>query len=460
MVEPVLDCRGDAKLEASWRRGGLRAVAILFALTTVLACRDDDGPDPMLAAYVDTLAAVDAHAHPLAYSAPGEPADSDFDALPLDDLPAFDVPAGLRPDNPVYRMAQVALYGTSPTDTGEAYAGALEAARNAAMQEHVAGFAPWALDQLHIRVMLANRIAMGPGLPRDRFAWVPFADPLLLPLDTRGEAARTPDTEPLYPLEARHLARYLGDLGLTRIPSTLAAYEREVVGATLRRMREGGAVGVKFELAYLRPLDLLPSDARVAALVYARYALGGTPTHEEYATLENHLFRVVARQAGDLGLAIQIHVTEGFGSYYTESTPLLLESVANDPDLRGTNVVITHGGWPWVRETLALLGRPNIYADISMMDQLAEPGALADAIRLWLGEWPEKVLFGTDAFDGGAAQGWEQVAWVATHNARRALTVALDDMVKHGAVSAERAREIARMVMRDNAARVYHLTLD
>ena len=66
--------------------------------------------------------------------------------------------------------------------------------------------------------MMANRIAMGPGLAPPRFRWISFADPLMLPLDTRGEAARTPDTRPLYPREAKLLQRYLRDLELARCP--------------------------------------------------------------------------------------------------------------------------------------------------------------------------------------------------------------------------------------------------
>jgi len=224
----------------------------LVSLASLGACYPDAGPDPTLTAYIDTLSAIDAHAHPMAWVAPGQPADTKFDALPLDGLPPFDVPVGLRADNPAYRTAQQALYHVEGTDTGAAYAAALESARTTAMAERGAGFASWALDRAHIRVMLANRIAMGAGLPAERFAWVPFADALLLPLDTRTEAARTPDTQALYPLEAALLDRYLGDLGLTHVPATLGAYERDVVAATLRKQKDAGAVGLKFEAAYLR----------------------------------------------------------------------------------------------------------------------------------------------------------------------------------------------------------------
>ena len=281
----------------------------------------------------------------------------------------------------------------------------------------------------------------------------------MLPLDIHGEATRTPDVKALYPLEAKLLARYLHDLGLARIPPTLDEYERSVIMTTLSRQKKAYAPGIKFEAAYLRPLNFEPADAQAARATYARYATGGVPTHAEYNALENYLFRVIARHAGQLGLAIQIHCTEVAGGFYdiSGSSPLLLESVFNDSTLRGTNFVITHGGWPRVQETMMLFNKPNVYADISMMNLVAEPAALASTLRMWLGEWPEKVMFGTDAFDGGDAQGWEQIAWIASHNTRVALAVALSGMVRDREITRDRAKEIARMVLRENAIAAYHL---
>lgn len=426
-----------------------------------MACTQTSGRDidPGLSNYVEGIRAIDAHAHPLRYVAAGAARDSEYDALPLDGIPSFAVPYGLRPEHPRYRDAQHALFGVSATDTGAAFAKALTDARSRATSEHGERHAEWVLDQSGIDVMLANRIAMGAGLPPARFRWVPFADPLLLPLDTRLEAARTPDTRALYPLEEKLLRRYLADLRIAKIPATLDGYEQQVVTATLERQKGAGAVGIKFEAAYLRSLDFEPADPEAARAVYARYAGGGTPTHAEYTLLEDYLFRVIAAHAGRLGLTLQIHSAEGFGGFYSPegAAPHNLESVFNDSTLRATTFVIVHGGWPRVDETMALLGKPNVYADISMMDILAESNALALTLREWLGDAPEKVLFGTDAFDGGDAQGWEQVAWVASHNARLALTEALTGMMRDGEITRDRAKELARMVLRENAIRAYRL---
>jgi predicted TIM-barrel fold metal-dependent hydrolase len=282
----------------------------------------------------------------------------------------------------------------------------------------------------------------------------------MLPLDTRAEAARTPDTRSLYPKEAALLRRYLGALGIESLPPTLDGYVRAVVTPTLERQRAAGAVGVKLEAAYLRPLDFDTDDAAAAARVYARYARsGGVPTHAEYKTLQDHLVRVIAREAGRLGMAVQIHVLETFGGFYTSAgaAPHLLEPMLNDSTLRGTKFVIVHGGWPLVDETQALLAKPNVYADVSMTDVILAPTALAAVLRRWLAEWPDKVLYGSDAFDGGAAQGWEQVAWVGSTTARQALAIALTGMLRDGEVTRSEAEALARMVLRENAMSVYAL---
>lgn len=415
--------------------------------------------DPDLLRYINAIRAIDNHAHPLRPVAPRAPADTDFDALPLDGIPPFDLPNRVKGDHPIWRAAQSALYHIPVEQSGSAYHTALKGASAGAVKTRAQSFPEWALDQSNIDIMMANRIAMGPGLSPARFKWIAFADPLMLPLDTRAEAARSPDTRPLYPRESKLLQRYLRDLRVTTLPATLDEYVKIVVNATLAREKANGAAGIKFEAAYLRPLDFDDPDVAAAQRTYAKYARGGTPTRAEYKNLEDYLFRAITREAGRLKMPVQIHVLETFGGFYSThgSAPHLLEPAFNDSTLRGTKFIIVHGGWPLVGETQALISKPNVYADISMMDDILSPTVLAGVLRQWLGEWPDKVLFGTDAFDNGAEQGWEQVAWVASTTARRALAIALTGMLRDGEVSRDRAQMLARMVMRENAAAVYGL---
>ncbi|MFI5244752.1 MAG: amidohydrolase family protein [Gemmatimonadales bacterium] len=391
--------------------------------------------DPALDKYIAGIRAVDDHAHPMLQLPPGAKPDTEYDALPLDALPPMTLPARLRPDHPDWIAAQREVKERALKTPAEA------------------------LDNAGIDVMLSNRVAMGPGLAPPRFLWVSFVDALMLPLDGRLESARTPDTRSLYALETKLLHRYMSDLGVAKLPPSLDEYVKIIVMPTLERQKKNGAVAVKFEAAYLRALDFDDPDPGVAHLVYSRFASGGTPGRAEYKALQDYLFRVIAREAGRLGLSVHIHDTDIAGSFYSArgSDPFLLESAFNDSTLRATKFVIIHGGWPLVTHTLALMAKGNVYADISMTDMVAEPRQLANALRLWLNEYPDRVLFGTDAFAGGPDQMWEAGALLAANSARRALGLALTGMLRDGVITRERAEQLARMVMRENAAALYGL---
>lgn len=434
-----------------------RSVALVALVAAPMLAAAQAPADSALAAYIAGIRAIDAHAHPLRPVSPGALPDTEFDALPLDGIPPFGFQHRLSLDDPIWRRAQDALHHVPSSASDSVYRDSLRAIVARVQRERGVRFPEWALDQAGVEIMLANRVAMGPGLEPPRFRWVSFVDALMLPLDTRAEAAQTPDTRSLYPKEATLLRRYLRDLHVAQLPPTLDGYVRAVVLPTLERQRAAGAVAVKFEAAYLRPLDFDDPDPALARRVYARYVRGGTPTRAEYKALEDQLFRVITREAGRRGMAVQIHVLETFGGFYRSAgaAPHLLEPALNDSTLRRTNFVIVHGGWPLVDETLGLLAKPNVYADISMMDVVQSPTVLAGVLRRWLGEYPDKVLFGSDAFDGGAEQGWEQVAWVGSTTARRALAIALTGMLRDGEITRERAEALARMLLRENALKAY-----
>ena len=181
------------------------------------------------------------------------------------------------------------------------------------------------------------------------------------------------------------------------------------------------------------------------------------PSASEYKTLQDFLFRYVAREAGRLSMAVHIHTGSGIGAYFnvTNSNPMLLMSVFNDASLRKTNFVLIHGGWPFARQITGLLNKSNVYLDFSAQTFILYPRDLSENIRAWLEFAPEKVMFGTDAFSFGPEIGWAEVAWLSTKTGREALALALTGMMRDGEVTRERAVELARMVIRDNATQLY-----
>ncbi len=104
-----------------------------------------------------------------------------------------------------------------------------------------------------------------------------------------------------------------------------------------------------------------------------------------------------------------------------------------------------------------MFGKPNVYADFSAQTFLLYPRALSAVLRSWLEAFPDRVLFGTDAFSFGPAVDWPEVAWLSTTTARQALALALTGMMNDGEITRERALVLARMVLRDNAAKLYKL---
>lgn len=133
----------------------------------------------------------------------------------------------------------------------------------------------------------------------------------------------------------------------------------------------------------------------------------------------------------------------------------MLESALNDPSLRKTRFVLIHGGWPFYKETALLLSKPNVYADFSAMTFLLSPRSLAEVLRTWLEFYPEKVLFGTDGFSLTPEFGWEETSWLSNKTGREALAWALSEMQNDGLITRERALELARMVLRENALQLY-----
>jgi uncharacterized protein len=415
------------------------------------------GVDKDLLSEINKIKAIDNHAHPLRYVAEGDKPDDEYDALPLEAIPPFPLPVRLSPTNAEFITAWRDLYGYSHHDMSDAHVAELLATKQKLAKEKGEITPSWILNQLNIETMFANRVAMGRGLSEPRFRWVSFVDTLIFPLNNSEAQHENADYRGFYPAEERLLKRYLADLKLTHLPTTLDAYCKQVITATLERQKRAGAIAVKFEAAYLRKLDFDNPDPAKARLTYARYIRGGSPPPDDYKALQDFMFFYLAREAGRLGLAVHIHCISGVGGFYRQSgsNPLLLETAFNDESLRKTNFVVVHGGYPFTKEMGSLLSKPNVYADFSAQTFFTYPRELSEILRNWMESYPDKILFGTDAFSFGPAVDWGEVAWLSNTATRQALALALTGMMQDGEIERARAIELARMVLHDNAAKLY-----
>src|ERR1700693_792854 len=172
-----------------------------------------------------------------------------------------------RADNPAFLKAWKELYGYPFDDAAPQHLRQLTAAKEKVRREQGENFPTWVLDRLRIDTMLANRVAMGPGLPAPRFRWVPYDDSLLFPLNNAA-MADTPDRKIFFASEEALLQAYASELRIKRLPESLDEYITRVVLPTLQRQKQAGAVSVKFEAAYLRALDFAPAAHDAAASIY------------------------------------------------------------------------------------------------------------------------------------------------------------------------------------------------
>ena len=366
------------------------------------------------------------------------------------------LPLPLRPGSPYFPEAWHALFGYRYSDATAAHLKELQRAKADIEKEKGDSFPVWVLNQTNTAIMLANRVSMGRGLPNDRFKWVPYADMFLLPLNNDAIKAQDPDHRAFVTNEELLLKSNLAGAGLELLPANLDDY-LTFITHKLEEWKGGGAVAVKFEFAYLRDLHIGNPQRENAERVYSIYSRSSEPIPEEYKILQDYLFRYIAKESGRLNLPVHIHCAWGVGGYFAlgNANPMALEPMFDDPALRKTKFVMLHGGWPFTREAALLISKQNVYLDFSLIEFLTYPAEEARAIRSYLEMAPEHVLYATDASPVDQNVGWPETAWIGSNKGRLALGLALSGMVDDDEITVDRAKEIAHMVLRDNARQLY-----
>jgi uncharacterized protein len=394
------------------------------------------------------IAIFDDHGHP------GFADDSDVDAMAS---PPLHASLRLRLDNPELVAASKDLFAYPYSDFSSDHVQWL-VSKKAELRKTYPGYQYFdrILDKLNVETAMANRVAMGDYLDPKRFHWVFFVDSFLFPLDNSDLIARNIDESVYVPLQEKKLKRELKQAGLTKLPATLPAYQAFIT-KILEQNRNHGGVSIKFEVAYFRSLRFEDPSFADAAKVYDRYHVTGKPSAAEHALLEDFLFRYLLREAERLHLAVQIHTAAGTGDFFSINggNVLNLENVLRDPRYNNVNFVLLHGGYPFQDQAIWLTARENVYLDSSLMGLYLYPADLAQILRHWLSLYPDKVVFGSDAFPFNEAIGAEESDWLAVESARTALAAALAEMVLHGEITEERALTFAHGYLHDNAARIY-----
>ena len=426
---------------------------LLFLLLPLLAgnAMAQDVVDAKLLEEIARIRAIDNHMH-------GDAVDPARRARWKDEnplgKPRYPEVVGLQRTNPEWRVAWYALYGYGYSDSELPHLKDLLASKRDTIARAGNNWPSAVLDAAGVDIALLNTVQPGAGQLSGRFRWVPYADPLLRPF--AGETSWLEYSGGELPV-----SKLLKESGFSRPPPTLVEYRVNIVQATLARWKKSGAVAIKFLCAYARPLDFAVVEEAAATPVYARAVKGEPLSGAEQKLLEDYLFSAVSVAAGAQQLVVHIHTGNGDGPYFNNShaNPGLLEDALNSRALRKTNFVLLHGGWPYHEVAQAMIDKPNTWTDFSAQTFYLGTHQLAEVLRDWLSWHPEKILFGSDAYSDtdSPLTDWEEKEFLMTSKARRALAIALTAMLQNGEITRERAIEIARQVLRDNAMKLYGL---
>jgi uncharacterized protein len=228
------------------------------------------------------------------------------------------------------------------------------------------------------------------------------------------------------------------------------------------RAVEAGAVGLKLDEAYRRPLGYNKVPKADAERVFdrvARYPLALAPSFQppsvswrEARPLQDFMTHQAIQRAIEHHLPIQVHtgLQEGSGNYVADANPLHLVSLLLE--YREARFDLFHAGYPFVSET-ATLGKnfPNVTLDMCWV-HIISPWVARRALHEWLETVPANKIFAFGA-DSLFIEGVYAHARMARENVARVLT----EKVEAGYLDEDEAVSLAHKLLHDNAARFFGL---
>jgi len=217
-------------------------------------------------------------------------------------------------------------------------------------------------------------------------------------------------------------------------------------------VRENGFIGIKVHLAENAGFGVLPVREKEAASVFSR-AKGGDGG--AYKTLYTAVFTATLLQCQALDIPVHLH--SGFtGGMWDgpihDADPFLLAPFLKHNEFLKSKIILLHAGYPWSKQAGQMAhGFPHVWVDMGQMTPWASL-RIAECYRDVLAWAPlSKIVVGS----GG--HGTPEIAWLAAKTAKIALAEVLEDAVRLELMTGRDAEASARMILHDNAARLYGL---
>ena len=221
-------------------------------------------------------------------------------------------------------------------------------------------------------------------------------------------------------------------------------------GALARAVREDGFVGVKGHLA-----EEVGFGVELDPVTGASFSAAKAGDSDAFKGLYLEVFKETLLQCRELGIPMHIHTGMTGGLWngpLHDADPFKLAPLLRRPEYLRTTVVLLHGGHPWIQHAAALSHvLPHVWVDMGWTTPWTSL-KLVEGYREVIGMTPLSKLM-----VGSGGHGTPEIAWLAAKTAKICLREVLSDAVRLDLLDQTRAQEIGRMILHDNAARLYGL---
>jgi len=227
-------------------------------------------------------------------------------------------------------------------------------------------------------------------------------------------------------------------------PAFFRRYQEELEAAI-----RDGAIAFKSVVAYRTGLDIEPVSEDEARRDFEAHRTDAEGTQKQ---LRDFLLCHTMDVARERGLWMHIHAAVGDPDIvYPRARPALLYPLLHSERFRTNRVVLIHGGWPWVDEAAAMVAiLPNVYLDLSEGALFGMPN-VRQRIMEALEACPySKILYGADG-------SLPEALWIGAKRFKNVLGRVLTELSQEGFCSTDEAKVAGRMILHDNATRLYDL---
>jgi predicted TIM-barrel fold metal-dependent hydrolase len=227
---------------------------------------------------------------------------------------------------------------------------------------------------------------------------------------------------------------------------------RSFQDAVEKSIRQDGFVGIKSHLGELVGFGAPQVEADEAVRIYPAAAAGDG---EAFNKLYMAVWLATMLQAQELKFPIHIHtgITGGLWNGPVANTdPFLLVPILRQPRFLRTRLILLHAGHPWMQHAGMMAHTfPHVWVDMGWMTPWTSQ-RIVEGYRDVISLAPlSKLMIGS----GG--HGSPEVSWLAAKTAKIALSEVLTDAVRLGLMAERDAERTGRMILHDNAARMYGL---